>query len=245
MNSMLKSFIFLSALFFNQNTHALVSTPDNHKGACEEVKFNTLYHYNDQITGVVNLDIRDPDFDIQELSLQAGGRYSLTDNFKLGVFTGILQHHKHNDDWIKEAGVWQWSNANHKTETIFFPEISYRNLLGQFVYEIRLKYVMSNLFHEKDFFVKASLIDPLNPKWTLIISDEQKISPKNNEKKFTENWLYLIALYRLNPSMMLGPQIGHSTQIWTTSEVHKALRSDYYESHDNSFNAGLVFNLYL
>lgn len=242
MNKMLlKLFIIL---LLNIKLVNAETTPKNEQGATKELSIKSFYNLNEKTVGIFELQTIRPSFDEHQRSIQIGARYSLSDNSKIGLFIANIQNQKHNNNWIKEGGVWKWNNEKNN-ENIIYPELSYRNLLGALVYEFKLKYVYSNLFDEKDLLTKLNLMYNTSPSWILILSDEVKFSFSNNEKTISENWIYLSSFYRFNNQFLIGPKIGFFERYWTTSDTFKRLRPGSYLSTDSSVSLGLNINIYL
>ncbi|MBC7714869.1 MAG: hypothetical protein H7177_16095 [Rhizobacter sp.] len=239
-----KVVILILGIFISKNSFSAVNTPSNDRGPTKEFNVRVFYKVNDSLTAISYLEVKDPSFDFQQRSAYFGARYSLSENIKFGAFAGYLQSQKHNDSWIKDGNDWKWDN-NASNEMVYYPEVSYRNLIGDFVYEVKVKYVFSSIFNEKDFFTKFNLIYDFSPRIILIGSDEIKFSFANKEKTLSENWIYLSPFYKINPHFFIGPTIGYFKRFWTTSEVHKTLRTNSYQSNDSSVSLGLNLNIYL
>ena len=243
MNRYVFSF-FLFLFFCDQSARAAADVPASVRGSSKELNLRAFYKINDSFTSVASAEIKDPSFDVQEKLYLFGTRYSLSDNIKLGLFAGYVQNRAHNDNWVKQSGSWKWNHIGNN-EMIYYPEFSYRNLLGDLVYELKIKYVYSTIFNEKDFFTKLNLIYNFTPKFFLITSDEVKFSLTNKEKSLSENWVYLIPFYKVTPKIMLGPSIGYFKKFWTTSSAHKALRTNTYVADESAVSVGLNINFYL
>ena len=237
--------IIIYSLLFTHNIFAAAHMPEDQKGQTKELNIRSFYKINEKTWAIAEVEIKDPSYDKQFRALRLGSRYSLSDNFKFGLFVGRVEFQKHHDNWIREDGVWKWNNDQNKNETIFYPELSYRDLFKDLVYEIKLKYILSSLFDEKDLFIKFNLMYSASTKWQIIASDEVKTSLTNKEKTLLENWIYLSPFYKLNPHLFLGPTIGYFKRFWTTSAFHKSLRSDTYQSNDSSTSIGFNINFYL
>lgn len=233
-------FILISGL-----AHGAADVPPNEKGVTKEVNLRAFYKATESTMLIASVEVKDPDFDEQLRVFHMGGRYSLSENFKFGVFAGMIQKLRHNNNWIRENGLWKWNNKTNKNEYVFYPELSYRDMFYDLVYEIKIKYVYSDLFNEQDFFTKFSLIYNQSPAWTYVISDEIKFSLRNMEKTLSENWIYLSAFYKLNSVITAGPTAGYFQRFWTTSDFHKSIRTNTYKTSDNSYSLGLNVNFYL
>ena len=231
-------------MIFGEFAFSANNIPSNDRGLTKELNVRSFYKVNDLLSGISYLEVKDSAFDVPQRALHLGARYSLSDNFKLGLFAGYVQYQKHNDNWVKDGSVWKWNN-DQTNETIYYPELSYRNLFGDLVYELKIKYVFSTLFDEKRVLTKLIFTYNFSPKIILIASDEIKFSFSNEEKKLSETWIYLSSFYKISPHVLIGPTTGYFKRYWTTSAVHKKLRTNSYQSNDSSVSVGLNVNFYL
>jgi hypothetical protein len=166
MNKNFKLSFLLACFALSHPLFAAVTSPGNDRGNTKELNVRYFYKINESLLAVASVEIKDPSFDEQQRSVNIGARYSLSDNFKLGLFVGRVENQKHNDNWVKENGIWHWNNASNSRDYNIAPEVSYRNLINDLVYEIKLRYVFSTQFNEQDTFVKLNLIQNVSPAWT-------------------------------------------------------------------------------
>jgi hypothetical protein len=245
-NNSLKFLILIAVQFIYFNTNSFGSdVPENESGVSRELNVRAFYKINDSVVGIAEIEIKDPTYDLQSQLIRLGSRYSLNDNFKIGIFISRARALKHDNNWVKEGQVWGWNNSKKITETSIYPELSYRNLFGEMTYELKLKYAYSSLYNERDLYSKFILIRNLSNVWTFILSDEIKFSLTDKERIVKENWLYFNTLFKVNSQLMLGPLVGYSKRFWTTSENHSQLRSNSYESSEKAISFGLVINFYI
>lgn len=244
MNNFFRLTFLVTIFTFCPSLFALPSTPVNDEGLTKELNLRSFYKVSEQLLTVASIEIKDPIFDEQQRAILFGSRYSLSDNFRLGLFLGYFQNRRHHNNWVKKNGVWLWNNAENKRDYDIAPEVSYRNLINNLVYEIKIKYVFSTEFNEQNTFAKLNLVYNFSPAWTLILSDEVKISFSNKERTLQENWIYFSPFYKLNNYIQLGPIIGYFNRFWTRSEVHKNLRTDTYLANESSVSVGLNMNFY-
>lgn len=245
MNDFFRTSLLVLCLAYSGSLLAVVSSPANDRGNTKELNVRSFYKINDQLLSIAAIEIKDPSFDEQQRSINFGARYSLSDNFKLGLFAAYIQNQKHNNNWVKENGVWHWNNANNKRDYNIAPEVSYRNLIRELMYEFKLRYVFSTQFNEQDTFAKINLVYNITTAWTLILSDEVKLSFTNKEKTLQEYWVYFSPFYKVNNLIQMGPLFGYSKRFWTTSDMHKTLRTDTYSTAESSVNLGLNVNFYI
>ena len=240
-----KILLALGCFVLNYSLFAAITSPPAERGLAKELNVRSFYKLNENLIAVASIEIKDPSFDQQQRSYNLGSRYSLSENFKLSLFLGYVQNQKHNDNWVKENGLWHWNNENNKRDYNIAPEVSYRNLIRDLVYEFKMRYVLSRQFNEQNAFLKGNLIYNTSPLWTFILSNETKFSLSNNEKTFQENWSYFSPYYKLNNQIQMGPTFGYFKRFWTTSAIHKQLRTDAYLARDSAVSLGLNVNFYL
>lgn len=172
---------------------------------------------------------------------QLGGRYLLSDAFKLGLHVRRATGIRHDEDWIKPGPVWKWRSVKSRAEVIVLPEVDYKRWLGSrpISIDLRGRYVY-NTFNDHNSLQARVGLTYYFEKMSLLAQYEANFPLNYSENTIDEFWFYLTSIIPLSTHFSIGHSIGFGELRWSAPEAFP----NEYETRYRSTRFRLNLNYY-
>lgn len=173
-------------------------------------------------------------------SLKLGGRKSLSNHLKLGLFFQRAYGTRHDNDWIKDS-LWHWRDRSHDGQDSIIVDTTYKNLITpEMTYEVRASLehnsaVGRTFFRPRlgtSYFLKNSHITLMH---------ELTIPLENRVRLIQEHWSYLSYSYHFNRGISFGPLVAERQVHWESSNEFTSRTHGSYLFTQKSWYAGLNY----
>lgn len=173
---------------------------------------------------------------------QLGGRYLVSDAFKLGLHVKRATGIRHDEDWIKPEVVWKWRSVKSRAEVIILPEVDYKCWVGSrpISVDLRGRYVY-NTFNDHNSLQVRGGFTYYFEKMSLLAQYEANFPLNYSEHTIDEFWLYLTSIIPLNTHFSIGHSIGFGELRWSAPEQFPNEYKSRYRSTRFKLNLNYYF----
>lgn len=175
-----------------------------------------------------------------------GAYYQPLDNLKVGAFVSRSFGLRHDDDWVKNGGTWEWQATNDRGEDCFILDVSPRvqfaeNIVG----ELKSRYLYNTFNSYKTLMVRPGVtyfwLKDEKPFLSFFAQVEFDFGLNYGPRAIAEDWGYVGALYRIAKSLDLGATYSMRWQTWGSSADYLAKNGDpYVVTETNGFFGGTL-----
>lgn len=158
--------------------------------------------------------------DYREVTL--GGYDLILPWLKSGLFFRRAYGLRHDADWSKEAGYWEWDDTNSRAEDFAVADISPRWQLDEnWLFEFKTRYLYNSFNGEQSVMLRPALtyfwLREQQPFLNFFFQLEEDVPLNYGHRKIDEQWVYAGSLYHLTRCVDLGSFVAWSWQTWQSS----------------------------
>lgn len=213
-------------LFFSQSLLAnpvIPRTPET--GLDKDFSLRAFYKWS-KLNWMLDLNQIDRENEDDFKAFTLGAKYRAHKNLKLGASFSRQYGNRHDDDWVKKNGAWQWSDTSSRGENFSFIDVIPRVLLDflpgeRWVAEFRIRYAHNFLNSQNTIKLRPRLTYFLfgkkGPLLNIFLQYEAYLPLNYGTKSVYEKWLYLGFLYHYNSWFKPGLFLAQKSLTWGTS----------------------------
>ncbi len=161
-------------------------------------------------------------------------RYSIHRNWKIGLSLKRVYGMRHNEDWNKETGTWEWRDTSARGESFVGIFLQHKQIAwgkGRGILKNRLE-LLRNTFNDQDTLLyKLGIINFEFKKWITIHQFEFFIPLNYNDDPISEIWHYSSFMYQYSTFLKFGPKLSLGKMFWNESIDYSSRKGNKF-SHD-------------
>lgn len=236
---MIKLFWLLLAL----PVFAAHKAPHSESGSELELTTRLFYRYQ-KINYLLSLKHSKGLEENNQTSFRFGGKIRLSDNIKAGFYLKRTYGARHEDDWVRQNGKWQWQDTSKRGENTYIFELYPRFLItDKLVFQNRIWLAYNDFNHQQTLKIRPGLTYfSRNINWYFIIDNYLSLNFSRN--RLYDRWVYTGFLYHLSKNVLFGPYLAYRWLKWHSTEKTVASGSGSYNVEFKSTVLGLSANLY-
>lgn len=190
----------------------------------QESNFRIFKQLNDKWKILAEYKYRNQ-FDQTNLkSIRIGTYYRAKKNIKLGFFYKNESGLRHNDDWVKENGVWKWQDTQSRKEDLYIADFTYRKMVinWDWVFELKNRLQYNNFNDNTTYKLRPGLTyfwkkDGL-PFMNFFFQYELYHGLNFGDELIYERWGYAGFLYHLTHEIKIGGSLARKKVVWNESQ---------------------------
>ncbi|CBW25860.1 putative exported protein [Halobacteriovorax marinus SJ] len=204
-----------------------------------------FHKFNSKVKSLITFSLKEGSSD-KDLSLSL--RYRLHSNFHIATNFKRSYGLRHDDDWVKENGVWKWKETKTRGENIFGVHLNAKKIFQDNIFELRTTIERNNSNSNNTLILRPGVTHIFFKGGAPIINIYARYAlylPMNfSEETIYKQSLYAGVTYHYNSFFKPGLFFKRTSTKWTNSKNAKELQVPSYSVAESTNSIGLALNFY-